>query len=254
MHFNELIHYSWNVKQQYLIAKKTLKARVFIFIISLILFNVGFRSNGVANTYIAANSALATKTALANDAHSAPKSEHSNSVSGTEAGLTSIQVQLFNQPCALKGPFNERTLLGAHHLGPAMISIRATSPTTARDAIQKIQKAVDFPSSLTLYRDHAIRYLELQEKLLIALEDYFKSNDLSKLQTEVAKHVSKRLSRMFKRKSKSLHQQVFASTEERKESWIFLIRELGGRDPQETFHSVTQTLKIQYHCQFDAQE
>ena len=74
---------------------------------------------------------------------------------------------------------------------------------------------------------------------------------MEEFQKEMAKFLSKRASRQFKRKSKSVHSQVFPSSDERKDAWISLLRETGGRDPQETFHSITQSLNISYQCHLE---
>lgn len=164
--------------------------------------------------------------------------------------LTSIDVTLFGQACKLEGPFPAKILEQIHAVSPAQIPL-IRSEADADRALLILDSAPELPAALKSYRAKTLTYAKSRKQIAQAVQASVtaKKSDAALL---AAKAVSqgKNLGEFRMRLELFLKK---PTADNRDLMWESVDALLDPR-PEPDFHRAIFRLKVNYQCEFGAEE
>lgn len=182
-----------------------------------------------------------------------------------------IPVQLFGQPCVLRGPLEKAALKAIHSISPDQMGPteeEMSGPTPRLEDLKKaataLKGASPIPPLLDRYRERLSRRLDAQIAFAEGMQAAQRTQSASPLltatkpylQTAVSAHGgrAKKTSQQFE----TLARKIFTATASRSkasgqseaQSLYDLYSESIESDPEEDFHRAIRRLNIRYHCNF----
>ncbi len=167
-----------------------------------------------------------------------------------EARQNQITVQLFQQPCWLKGPLDKKQLQQIHSITPGNI-FPLESADKVLSSLKIVRSASKLPKPLESYRIQLQKHLE-------ALEAFFKYSRMASVEKN-PKIFNEGVKDYIRRNSKTIHQRsvLFKNNMRRKRRKQFLAelleiyQESITPNPESDFHRGLSQLKVRYNCEFD---
>ena len=167
-----------------------------------------------------------------------------------------IRVTLFEQPCVLQGPVDQKTLKTIHSLSPEQMYPQRGSQLASdstRRALEKL-RAISVPSALDRYRERLIRRFEAQLNLLEAIESYRKTRKSAPTLAVGKKLITAKRYKEFEALVKKAEAVKDLESERGREALDAVFDHFSDAvetDPEEEFHRAIHRMNVQYTCSFE---
>lgn len=177
------------------------------------------------------------------------------------ASLHEIKVTLFDQPCTLKGPFDDSTLKMIHTISPEQVS-PSSSFTSVKAKLEDINKGLKklesvskLPQPIFLYQEKLTKRLQAQKAILEFLKNHTGKEGIKNQATQLTTLTQKFF--INKNRAKEFVELAdkfsFKKTSDI-EKFLEIYNQLIEPDPEDEFHRGTRKLEIHYQCSFEAGE